>query len=161
MIVQLLSHLKNKPAELTQSQIFDEDTFYRVFMKDLNSCQSEVIIESPFVTNRRVAMLLPIFRKLKARRVKVIINTRYPDEHDNYLRNESLSAIALLQGIGVQVIYTESHHRKIAILDRNILWEGSLNILSQNNSREIMRRTESTALAWQVVRFTELDKLMN
>ena len=30
-----------------------------------------------------------------------------------------------------------NHHRKLAILDRKVLWEGSLNILSQTRSREI------------------------
>ena len=106
-------------------------------------------------------MLLPVLKKLKNRHVRVIINTRAPSEHDTYLRHEAEQALATLQAIGVQVIFTSSHHRKIAIVDRNILWEGSLNILSQNKSLEVMRRIESTPLAWQMIRFARLDKLMN
>jgi hypothetical protein len=55
------------------------------------------------------------------------------------------------------VLYTAGHHRKLAILDRSILWEGSLNILSQNSSSEIMRRIQSAELAWQMAHFTKLD----
>ena len=124
-------------------------------------CNSEVITESPFVTNRRAAKLLPTLQKLKSRHVRVVINTRDPNEHDNYLRSEATQALAIFQHIGVQVIYTENHHRKLAILDRNVLWEGSLNILSQNDSREMMRRSVSASLAWQMVRFTKLDGLIN
>jgi hypothetical protein len=65
-----------------------------------------------------------------------------------------------LQHMGVQVLYTGYHHRKLAILDRAILYEGSLNILSQNKSSEVMRRIESVSLAWQMVRFTGIDRFL-
>lgn len=161
MIRQLLSLSKTSTDELVTSQLYNEETFYTAFLKDLSKCSSEVIIESPFVTNRRADKLFPVLQKLKSRHVKVVINTRDPNEHDNYLRCEAHQALAGFQQIGVQVIYTEGHHRKMAVLDRNILWEGSLNILSQNNSREIMRRTVSTRLAWQILKFTKLDSIMN
>jgi hypothetical protein len=53
----------------------------------------------------------------------------------------------------VKVLYTVKHHRKLAIIDDEILWEGSLNILSQNDSCEIMRRTVSQQVASEMVRF--------
>jgi hypothetical protein len=62
----------------------------------------------------------------------------------------------MLQSIGVEVLYTGGHHRKLAIIDRQILWEGSLNILSQNESCEVMRRIESDELAMQMLQFTKL-----
>lgn len=161
MIGQILKQLKSVVPDPVSSNLFDEDTFYRKFLNDLGKCQREVIIESPFITSKRTLMLLPTLKKLKEQRVRIVINTRAPSEHDDYLRHEAEQALITLQRIGIQVIYTNRHHRKIAVLDRNVLWEGSLNILSQNNSREIMRRTDSTALAWQMVRFTKLDGLMN
>lgn len=110
------------------------------------------------MTYRRVFQLLPILRTLKKNRVRVVLNTRNPEEHINYMREESRSSLSLLLELGVHVIFTKSIHRKIAITDRNILWEGSLNILSQNDSLEVMRRTESSKLAWQMVRFSNLDE---
>jgi hypothetical protein len=32
------------------SQLFDEDSFYDSFIKDINKCRSELIIESAYMT---------------------------------------------------------------------------------------------------------------
>lgn len=149
------------PAGLLNSKLYNQDSFYPAFLKDLANCHSEVIIECPFITSRRLKALLPILEKLKARTVRVAINTRDPRVHDEaYRQDDAYEAISRLQYIGVQVLYTGNHHRKLAILDRNILYEGSLNILSQNDSCEIMRRIESTQLAWQMIRFIGIDHLL-
>lgn len=148
-----------KPADLLSSKLFNEETFYQAFQKDLNKTGYEVVIESPFITNRRLTLLLPTLQKLKDRRVRVVINTRDPQElDDGYHRSDAHEAIAKLQRVGIQVLYTTGHHRKIVIIDRQILYEGSLNVLSQNDSCEIMRRIESSSLAWQMARFIKIDK---
>jgi hypothetical protein len=149
------------PADLLSSKLYDQDSFYPAFLKDLAKCHSEVIIECPFITNRRLKALLPLLEKLKARKVRIAINTRDPRTHDEgHWQDDAHEAISKLQHIGVQVLYTGNHHRKVAILDRSILYEGSLNILSQNDSCEMMRRIESTPLAWQMVRFIGIDRLL-
>lgn len=153
---------RQTPADFADSRLFDQNNFYAAFLKDLSKCQHEAIIESPFITRRRLETLLPTIQKLKSRRVKVVINTRNPlDGDDEYMRDEGAHAIAKLQHLGVQVLFTGGHHRKLAIIDRQILWEGSLNILSQNDSCEVMRRIPSTQLAWQMTHFIGIDKLMN
>jgi len=161
MLSTISSFIKLSYPELSDSSIFDETTFYKAFTKDLKKCRSEVIIESPFMTCRRVSQLLPILKQLKKNHVKVIVNTRSPEEHDKIMCSEGRKSLALLLESGIQVIFSESLHRKTAILDRKILWEGSLNVLSQNDSLEVMRRTESNMLAWQMVRFTRLDSFIN
>ena len=158
MLTNLLERIQPiSPA----SKLYDENSFYPALVKDIKKCRSELIIESAYMTSRRVHYLLPHLKELKKNRVRIVINTRNPEEHDLYLREESRKCLALLLEIGVQVIFSESLHRKTAILDRNILWEGSLNILSQNNSQEVMRRTESTQLSWQMVRFSGFGELIS
>jgi len=146
-------------SELLTSKLYNEDTFYPSFMKDLDGCGSELIIECPFVTYRRLDRLMPAFEKLKARRVRLIVNTRDPHEYvEERRRDDAHRVIASLQRLGIHVLFTGGHHRKLVILDRNILYEGSLNVLSQNDSSEVMRRIESAQLAWQMIRFIEIDK---
>ena len=146
---------------LLDSTLYDETTFYDRFARDLRRCQHEVIIESPFITSRRVNMLLPALQKLIARHVKISINTRDPETHaDQYMQREAREALSKLQHMGVHVLYTDGHHRKLAIIDRSILYEGSLNILSQNDSCEVMRRIESVQLAWQMARFVKIDSFI-
>jgi phosphatidylserine/phosphatidylglycerophosphate/cardiolipin synthase-like enzyme len=156
-----LSRPKPSP-ELLYSKLFNEGSFHEAFLKDLNKCLHEAIIESPFITHRRLSTILPTLEKLKQRGVRVTINTRDPLEHDNeFMRLEAVEAISNLQHAGIHVLLTGGHHRKLAIIDRSILWEGSLNILSQNNSCEVMRRIESAALAWQMARFIKVDRFLS
>lgn len=150
------------PAGLLTSTLYNESTFYPKFTKDLALCSKEVVIECPFITGRRLDTLMPTFKKLRSRNVAIIINTRHPDEHeDDFMRYEAQRAINVLHDVGMIVLHTGGHHRKLAILDRRVLFEGSLNILSQSDSCEIMRRIESEALTQQMIAFTKLDKFIH
>ena len=143
----------------TGSAVFNEKNFYAAIMKDLEKCGSELIIECPFITYRRLSQLLPVLNKLKARKVRIVINTRDPQAHDDERRRlDAHDALSKLQHMGIHVLFTGNHHRKLVIIDRRILYEGSLNVLSQSDSVEVMRRIESAKLAWEIVRFTCVDK---
>lgn len=141
------------------SRLYNQDSFYNAFMKDLKKAQTRVIVESPFMTMRRVNQLAPILEKLVNRGVKVIINTKPFEEHNPLLYDQVVDAIGKMQDIGMEVYMTVGHHRKLAIIDNGILWEGSLNILSQNDSCEIMRRIESAEATKQLLKFINLDKI--
>ena len=141
------------------SSLHDEKTFYKAFFNDLEQCQKEVIIESPFITSERMKILWPILRKIHTRGVKVFIITRDPKEHSEGYEVQSESEIEALENMGIQVLLcTGNHHRKLAIIDRRILWEGSLNILSQIYSREIMRRLEDADNALDMFNFLNFGR---
>lgn len=160
MIRALVSRRKNASSDLIDSKLYSERTFYAAFENDLLKSKSEVIIESPFITGNRVASLLPIFTKMRSRNIAVTINTRHPAEHDTPFDVQAWSVIKELQYLGINVLFTGGHHRKLAILDKKVLWEGSLNILSQNQSCEIMRRIVSPTMAGQMIQFIRLDKFL-
>lgn len=149
------SFRKNTDINLLSSELYDQDTFYKAFIQDLHHCQHELIIESPFITTKRMNMLLPIFAKLRRHNVHIAINTRNPDEHDHNYRMQACYAVTDMQDLGIEVFYTVKHHRKLAIIDKQIIWEGSLNILSFNNSCEIMRKITSVMMAKQLLSFLD------
>jgi hypothetical protein len=143
--------------DLLLSKLYDEVTFYNAFMGDLRGSQRSVIIESPYLTERRALQFAKLLKKLKKRGVSVRINTRNPRHHDKTLEIQAWKAIKVLRQYGVRVyLYSDMRHRKLAIIDGCILWDGSLNILSQARSKEIMRRTNSVILCKQMVSFTRL-----
>jgi phosphatidylserine/phosphatidylglycerophosphate/cardiolipin synthase-like enzyme len=146
---------------MMNSSLFDEKTFYSTFLRDLEGCRNEVIIESPYITSKRAELLIPIFESLLLKGVKIYVMTRDPKEHEENMEYQSEDAISQFERMGVQVLLCiGNHHRKLAILDRKTLWEGSLNILSQNKSREIMRRIESEELAIQMFEFLKLGRFI-
>lgn len=143
------------------SSLFDESTFYEAFINDLLSSTKEVIIESPYITTERMRMLKPVFEELINRGVKIYVMTRDPKEHNENLEIQSEEEIHFFEVLGVQVLLcVGNHHRKLAILDRKILWEGSLNILSQIKSREIMRRIENKKLTVEMFNFLKFEKFI-
>lgn len=146
---------------MNNSSLHDEKTFYQVFIRDLLNCKREIIIESPFITIERMKTLRSIFEKLVNRGVKVYVFTRDPQEHTDGYELQSEDEIRYFECLGVQVLLcVGNHHRKLAILDREILWEGSLNILSQTHSREIMRRIEDKKLTMEMFNFLKLSKFL-
>ena len=151
--------LSRRPVtdDIVSSSLYNQDTFFGTFHRDIKQCQKELIIESPFITERRMQVLLPILQKLRRRGVSILVNTRNPEEHDEVYEVQAMEAVAQMQALGITVLYTAGHHRKLAIIDRKVIWEGSLNILSFNDSCEIMRKITSTTLAKQLVEFTAVD----
>lgn len=146
---------------MCNSQIHDEKTFYDAFVRDLNASREEVLIESPFITSSRMKTLKPFFESLVRKGVKVYVITRDPKEHSNGYAIESELEIQYFENIGIQVlICTGNHHRKLAIIDKKILWEGSLNILSQTHSREIMRRIDSKKETIEMINFLQFSKFL-
>jgi phosphatidylserine/phosphatidylglycerophosphate/cardiolipin synthase-like enzyme len=144
---------------LLDSALHTESTFYYSFQRDLKHAKQEIIIESPFFACKRTQSLLPIFNKLARKGVKVRINTRNPRHHERELQIQAWQCIKWLRSVGVKVkFYDDMRHRKLAVIDRTVLWEGSLNIMSQSYSKEIMRRTKSETLAIQMIRFTGMNR---
>ncbi len=114
---------------MNNSHLYDEKTFYSEFIRDLSRCQKEVIIESPYITTNRTQIFYPVFRKLVSKGVKIYVVTKAWDDLEEHLRSQSRIEVRKFETIGVQpLLCIGNHHRKLAILDRKILWEGSLNI---------------------------------
>ncbi len=143
------------------SKLFDETTFYQQFKRDLLRAKHEVVIESPFITRERMNMMAPILKKLVKRGIKTYIMTRDPKEHQFPYAEQSENEIRHFEQIGVQVlICLGNHHRKLAMIDREILWEGSLNILSHIKSREIMRRIDDGQVTEEMFKFLKLERFI-
>ncbi len=152
---------KTKKSDVFNSKLFDEKTFYPSFINDLLECEEEVIIESPFISLARMDHLFPIFEKLIEKDIKVYVITKSANLLKEPLASYSRQIIKEFEILGVHVLSaTNNHHRKLAILDRKILWEGSLNILSQTKSREIMRRIQGANHAQVMFDFLKLEKFI-
>lgn len=155
----MLGFRKNS-SDLFSSKLYDQDSFYNTFVKDLHQANRQVIIESPFISPKRMFSLMPVLRRLRKRGVQVIINTKPPEEHDCQYAAYVAASINQMQALGITVLFTVGHHRKLAIIDERVVWEGSLNILSQNDSCEIMRRIQSPSEAVHLIEFLKIRKFI-
>lgn len=152
-------HNDTQPQELFLSSLYSENTFYNQFIADLQSATNEFIIESPFITIKRLNSLQSIFSQLKSKNVSIFIITRDPSEHDKKMAIQSELGIRWFENMGIQVLLEDGgHHRKLAMIDKRITYEGSLNILSQSQSREFMRRIENEVLTKELFQFLHYDR---
>jgi phosphatidylserine/phosphatidylglycerophosphate/cardiolipin synthase-like enzyme len=158
-MINLFSHYKSIPAS-HDSRFYDEKAFYDAFASDINNATSSVVIESPYLTERRARQFAKLIHRKVKSGVKVHIYTRNPLHHDKLLAEQSRLACRILKDSGARVfICDDMRHRKLAIIDASILWEGSLNILSQSNSAELMRRTNCKEQALQVLKLLNLKRM--
>lgn len=142
-----------------EQSLFDEQSFYPQFIKDLVAANYEVVIESPFITSSRMIQLWPVFRQLLDRNIQIHVFTRDSADHQGSMTDQAEEVIQQFEELGIQTFICKGNfHRKLALIDRIILWEGSLNILSQTKSREIMHRFDDKNNAENMFRFLKLER---
>jgi len=152
--------MKKSEEKDFKPSMYNETTFSKAFIQDLEKAKEEVIILSPFVLTARMESLVSVFEKLLERKVKIFVMTRPPKEYSKKYQQQGEKEIQRFEQIGVQVLISKKDNRKISIIDREILWEGSLNILSQVKSRDTMYRFEETGQAQQMFDFLNLGSVI-
>lgn len=134
----------------SNSTVHDSVSFWNAFIHDLEHARGRVLIQSPFISNRRMSALYRVLKNLNTKNVTVCAFMQEPRNwHSRWSRlddstRERFEEIEFLRKelicMGVHVTLRPEIHEKIAVIDDSILWEGSLNILSHTNSSERMRR---------------------
>ena len=100
----------------TPSRLYDQTSFYNAFLRDLGRAKTLVIVESPFIiTKKRMDLLLHSLSELRAKGIRIILNTKPLEEHALSHRNQAIQAIDVMQDLGIEVLRTVGHHRKLAI----------------------------------------------
>ncbi len=136
------------------TEIFSDTSFWTAFRKDLKLAKRHLIIQSPFVSSQRLRILAPDFHRLCQSNVLVCTfiqqprywNTAYEklSVEDQYEKHQLNAQIELLKSWNFHVNLRPKIHSKFAIVDNQILWEGSLNIFSHGTGIEHMRRWDDT-----------------
>jgi superfamily I DNA and/or RNA helicase len=121
---------------------YGAEDFYPVFESDLTNAREDIVIVSAFVTARRVRKLEEILRASIERGVEVRILTKPPEtQFDNAeMKQSAIEGIRILKNLGARIEFNPKTHEKMCIIDNQIVWHGSLNILSQYKSSESMIR---------------------
>lgn len=132
--------------------IFDENTFWPVFSNDVACASREVSIVSPFMKQARTRQIMKLFYSAAARGAEISVVTRPPDNYREDDRANIAELAKSLEGIGVRVSYKKNMHQKYAIIDRRIVWYGSVNFMSfGSRSVESLMRLESYDIAGELL----------
>jgi len=137
-------------------ELYTERNFWAQFLQDIRGVQQRLMILSPFISISRAGTFMDYFRAMIGQGVDISIYTRPINQQGGEMANQSEIVTTQLRNIGVNVIERRSMHQKIAILDNDVAWEGSLNILSHRDSGEQMRRFTGQSVIEDISRNLEL-----
>jgi phosphatidylserine/phosphatidylglycerophosphate/cardiolipin synthase-like enzyme len=165
--VAFRQYLKNRDEQINAEKtkdskirnLFNEKNFYQEFTKDMLAAKKEVIIYSPFASKFRTDDLKATIERLRKRNIEIFIFTRPISDYESIFQPQIECSLKRYEDIGVNIYYLGGNiHEKVAIIDREILWEGSLNILSQRSSKEMMRKVSDEESAMQIIAYLGLNK---
>jgi hypothetical protein len=128
-----------------------DTSFLDAFRSDLAESSEQVTIFSPFLSPNRAIHYYPAFQALAARHVVIDVYARPKMEQPSTLRDSFDTVERGLMRAGVKFHTRPTMHEKVGVIDRAILWHGSLNILSHNDTRESMLRIESPDVVREVM----------
>ena len=145
-LFEMSSFSEQLDSSRISSVLYNEDTFWSYFENDLRAARREVFITSAFITKKRVEKLLPLFREVLSGGVTIDVYCRPPEYRRDRVHVQDPEACTMLETIGVKVRKVKDLHQKVVIIDQSVAWNGSLNILSQSESLEVMHRIYDKAL---------------
>ena len=136
------------PADI----IFDNRSFFSVYTNDIENASKQILIVSPFVTEKRASQMMPYFGVLLKKQITITIITRPAEDFKNERQPILRGIFERLADAGVTVIFKSLIHQKFAVIDRKIVWYGSINLLSFGVSQESMMRLISGGIAQELMR---------
>ncbi|MFG2045254.1 AAA domain-containing protein [Dactylosporangium sp. NPDC048998] len=118
------------------ADIHDERQFYDTFADHLRTAQHSIWMWAPW-TAGRILSVLPVFADAVARGVTVVVFVRDPSD-TGQKSPAAQQYVQQLRQVVSTVVEVHTLHQKIVVIDERLVLLGSLNALSQGNSREVM-----------------------
>lgn len=144
--------------EAARTGIFDEKDFLAVVQLDMARAKQGIAIWSAFVTPQGVARIADLLRARVRSGVKVRCVVRPPEQNGTIGEGAWAEGIQALEGVGATIDIRTSMHEKVALVDDDTAWLGSLNLLSHaGHTREVMLRVDGKQTALGVAAFLAAD----
>lgn len=163
---KLAPYIETPPLLLPEehiSIICTGNNIFDVVCKDFMEAKQSIVLYSPFMTESRVNDFLQFFKKIIVEKnIIIIVITKSLSEHANSKQNGYKKCIQLLENTGVKVLHKHNMHEKLIFVDNNILWTGSLNLLSYTGATsEIMERRNDTDITSTYMKQMQVDTIVS
>lgn len=114
----LFDNIDSLPSSSYERQIFNGNTFRQPFTKELRNSRQSIVVSSPKLYHTERNIYVKLLREFQANGIKVAVITTVSNKQTDYLRH---------QGLFVKVIPNLSLCS--CIIDKSVIWYGSINIL--------------------------------
>lgn len=131
--------------------IFDIDSYEKVYEKDLQEANKEIIISSPGLNHAKVDVFVKHIKQRQEDGVKLTVITLNPEEYPEEKIEDTKRLVEILKNCGVKIKLQEHLHEHFAIIDEEIVWYGSMNFLSRAKVDDNLMRVKSKDVAQELL----------
>lgn len=134
--------------------IYDIENYAETYWKDLEEANSAVVVSSPRLNNQKVDRIIKILGKRRELGVKLTIVTWHPDAYKYGKDDVRMELMERLRKAGFEIRLVEESCEHYAVIDNEIVWYGSVNLLSKEDAEDNLMRVCSKDIAAELLEMT-------
>ena len=132
----LFDHINDISSSIAENQIFNGSTFYRPYTSDLTKAKRSIVISSPKLYRTEQNPLVTLLKELAQQRIEILITTAAENEQTIFIQSKGLS-VKVKPKLS---LYT-------TIIDKEVVWYGSINTLGYASKDDNMIKVTDIYLA--------------
>ena len=134
--------------------IYDIENYAETYWKDLEEANSAVVASSPRLNNQKVDRIINMLGKRRELGVEVTIVTWHPDAYKYGKDDVRMELMERLRKAGFEIRLVEETCEHYAVIDNEIVWYGSVNLLSKEDAEDNLMRVCSKDIAAELLEMT-------
>ena len=137
--------------------IYDIENYAETYWKDLEEANSAVVVSSPRLNNQKVDRIINMLGKRRELGVEVTIVTWHPDAYKYGKDDVRMELMERLRKAGFEIRLVEETCEHYAVIDNEIVWYGSVNLLSNVKEEDSLMRVKSKEIAQELLEMGFLE----
>ena len=125
--------------------------YWRKCITSVSEPIKKLIISSPGVNEKKVNQLITLMQKKQETGISVMVLTLSPESYPEKRVEKTRELIEHLVGVGIKVIERPVMHEHYAVIDEEIVWYGSMNLLSGEKEDDNLMRVLSKDIAQELM----------
>lgn len=136
------------------SSIYDIDNYAEVYKRDLLEASSNIIISSPVISGPKVDELTELLKEKQQSGIRISIVTWKPDMYGFGDSEYWMELQERMRRNGFEMNLVEDYCQHYCIIDKEIVWYGSMNFLGKEDSEDNLMRVSSKEIASELLELT-------
>ena len=137
----LFDHINDISSSIAENQIFNGSTFYRPYTSDLTKAKRSIVISSPKLYRTEQNPLVTLLKELTQQGIEILITTAAENEQTAFIQSKGLS-VKVKPKLS---LYT-------TIIDKEVVWYGSINTLGYASKDDNMIKVTDIHLANELIK---------
>lgn len=137
----LFDHINDISSSIAENQIFNGSTFYRPYTSDLTKAKRSIVISSPKLYRTEKNPLVTLLKELAHQGIEILITTAAENEQTAFIQSKGLS-VKVKPKLS---LYT-------TIIDKEVVWYGSINTLGYASKDDNMIKVTDIHLANELIK---------